>query len=131
MPPMSLPEYKQVLSLLHQECDLAQFQGKMINISNYPTIKEAVTDDYFLISELFKLEELDEVWRNVDPYIIENDIYPFIELLGGQLLGVCSDTSNGFKICCLDFDFGLLQFDEGPEEMIAKLEVIPDGWMSN
>ena len=60
--------------------------------------------------------------------MVEYNIYPFIELLGGQLLGVCSDTSNGYQVCCLDFDFGLLQFDESPKEMIAKLEIIPEEW---
>jgi hypothetical protein len=95
--------------------------GKRVNVSLYPTLREAIPDKYLVIQEAVRYEQADITFERVRQYIYDYAVYPILVILGGNILCIGISKENVGAIFYYDFDFGLFEIANSLNELIGQL----------
>ena len=96
--------------------------AKTINVSRYTDLANEIADDVLIIDEVFPEDELDTISKRFAPYLADYAVFPFLGVLGGNVIGVGYGPSNGGRVYYYDFDFGIFELDETVEQFLEGLE---------
>ena len=96
--------------------------SKHIKASKYPNLSAQIPDDVLIIDEVFPEEELDSINERFEPYLKEYSVFPFLGILGGNVVAIGYGNSNEGRIYYYDFDFGIFELDATIEEFLNGLE---------
>lgn len=96
---------------------------KVVDLTDYDAVNQAIPDDTLPIEEVFAEDELEEVYLNFVPYLDNEAILPFMGSYGNAVfcLGI-GEESQGY-VYYFDLDFGLhLLTKEGLTTFVCSLK---------
>ncbi len=111
-----------LINLVLQEPVKSNLPSKQIKTSRYVALSSQIPDDVLVIDEVFPEEELDVINERFQPYLKEYGVYPFLGVLGGNVVAIGFKDSNHGKIFYYDFDFGIFELDATLDEFLTGLQ---------
>jgi len=111
---------KQELLQLLKQVDESVLQ-KQIVVSRYPQLAEETLDELLEIDEVFPENELDMIYKRFQPYLGQYGVFPFLGILGGNVIAIGNTSANHEQIYYYDFDFGMFELDSTLEEFLDRL----------
>lgn len=107
-------------SFLSNQIKHLKIEGKELDISQYSSIKNEITNETILIDSLLSFDEYLNCINGLDEYFDFTDLIPFAEILGGSLLAIgLNDLKD--EVLYIDFDFGIFSLGESIETVSKKL----------
>ncbi|AMF97034.1 hypothetical protein AAIA71_05825 [Vibrio harveyi] len=100
---------------------------KELLLSNYPHVEEATCGGEVPMSEVFDVDDIEDIYMRFKPYLdnpeISNasDIAPVIEGLGNAYVCLGFGSENKGFVYYLDFDFGCFLLDKNLDTFLSKL----------
>lgn len=102
----------------------------MFYTKSYHNLSEKLYDDVIIIVSSIPSYEYDEVYENTKKYLLEYEVFPFLNTFDGQLICIGYGQNNEYLIYYFDAEFGIIPLNEFYYDFIDKLVKADFDWLS-
>lgn len=123
--------YKDIVDFLKENIvDVGFFNNKAFSTKKYQVLQREVLDEEIIITNAIPFFEYELSYENTKNYLGKDKVFPFLETLGGNLIGIGYGEKNAKLIYYFDNDFGIFQLD-GDDffQFCKKLKSVDYDWL--
>ena len=104
--------YKDIIDFLKENIvDINFFKNKLFTTKEYKILQGEILDEEIIITNAIPFSEYESSYENTKNYLAKDKVFPFLDTLGGNLIGIGYGNENAKLIYYFDNDFGLFQLD--------------------
>lgn len=119
-----------IMNFLKKEVKPEFFKNKMFYTKNYQNLSENLYDDIVIITSCIPFDEYNEVYEYTKKYLLQYEVFPFLDTLDGQAICIGYGQNNEYLIYYFDAEFGVLSLNENYHDFCSKLETANFDWLS-
>lgn len=123
--------YKDIITFLKENIvDINFFKNKLFTTKEYKILQSEILDEEIIITNAIPFSEYESSYENTKNYLAKDKVFPFLDTLGGNLIGIGYGNENAKLIYYFDNDFGLFQLDgDDYFQFCKKLKFADYDWL--
>ena len=123
--------YKDIIDFLKENIvDINFFKNKLFATKEYKILQGEILDEEIIITNAIPFSEYESSYENTKNYLAKDKVFPFLDTLGGNLIGIGYGNENAKLIYYFDNDFGLFQLDgDDYFQFCKKLKIADYDWL--
>ena len=123
--------YKDIIDFLKENIvDINFFKNKLFTTKEYKILQGEILDEEIIITNAIPFSEYESSYENTKNYLAIDKVFPFLDTLGGNLIGIGYGNENAKLIYYFDNDFGLFQLDgDDYFQFCKKLKIADYDWL--
>jgi hypothetical protein len=123
--------YKDIIDFLKENIvDINFFKNKLFTTKEYKILQGEILDEEIIITNAIPFSEYESSYENTKNYLAKDKVFPFLDTLGGNLIGIGYGNENAKLIYYFDNDFGLFQLDgDDYFQFCKKLKIADYDWL--
>lgn len=123
--------YKDIIDFLKENIvDINFFKNKLFTTKEYKILQDEILDEEIIITNAIPFSEYESSYENTKNYLAKDKVFPFLDTLGGNLIGIGYGNENAKLIYYFDNDFGIFQLDgDDYFQFCKKLKIADYDWL--
>jgi len=123
--------YKDIIDFLKENIvDINFFKNKLFTTKEYKILQGEILDEEIIVTNAIPFSEYESSYENTKNYLAKDKVFPFLDTLGGNLIGIGYGNENAKLIYYFDNDFGLFQLDgDDYFQFCKKLKIADYDWL--
>lgn len=100
---------KNIVKFLQENVKEEFFKNKLFYTKDYPLLEKEILDEKIIITNAIAFSDYPFANENTKDYLANDNVFPFLDTLGGNLIGIGFGTENKNLVYYFDNDFELFQ----------------------
>lgn len=122
--------HTKIVNFLKSNVEPNFFKKKMFYTKDYDYLSQEILDEIIIIVFAISFLEYGESYENTKKYLLEHQIFPFLETLCGNLICIGYGQDNEYLIYYFDIEFGVFPLNEHYNDFCAKLYQAEFDWLN-
>lgn len=105
------------------------FKNTLFYTKDFVSLSEDLLDEMIIITHAIPFLNYVEAHENTKRYLGQDEIFPFLDTLGGQLVCIGYGKQNEHMIYYFDSEFGIFPLEVNYQNFCHKLEKANFDWL--